>query len=337
MIKDLVSILIVTYNTQKITRQCIDSIFEHENQIDFEVILWDNASVDGSKEEFSNDSRIKYIYSEENLGFPEANNRALKLSQGEFILYLNSDTVCHSNSISKLLLQYKECLNLSRCALAPTLLNDDGTLQKSFFQFPTLIKTLIGALGLHSLASQIFSKLNPRSNFVNNFDAQDDLFDTDYAILACNLIKKEYIELVGFLDKNYFFYHDDCDFGYKLNGIGIQQKIFKGSKITHLGGKSSSSFDIFRVENYYKSILYFYFKYSSPRRYIIFGVLFAIVFLLRTIGSILRLRFSIAVPSSYVLQDQALFFPRVLWKSAIYTNASLIFAVWAVRKTLSKG
>ena len=337
MTKNLVSILIITYNTQKITSECIDSIFENEKQIDFEIILWDNASADGSKEKFSKDPRIKYIYSKQNLGFSKANNKALMHAQGEFILYLNSDTICHPNSLSNLLLCYKECLSSSRCALAPMLLNDDGTLQKSFFQFPSLIKTLIGALGLHRFSTQIVSKINPRSNFENIFNAQDHIFDTDYAILACNLIKKEYIELVDYMDINYFFYHEDCDFGYKLKKKGIQQKIFKGSKITHLGGKSSFSFDIFRIEHYYRSILYFFFKYSSPSRYFWFGFLFSIVFILRTIGSILRLRFSLAVPSNYVVQDKALFFPRAVWKSAIYTNASLIFSVWSIRKTLSKG
>lgn len=88
-----VSIIIVNYNTKALTSQCINSIYEKTQGISFEVILVDNASIDGSKEHFQSDSRVRYIYSEENLGFGRANNLGVSVASGQNILFLNPDTV----------------------------------------------------------------------------------------------------------------------------------------------------------------------------------------------------------------------------------------------------
>ena len=77
-----VSIIIVNYNTLKVTQECINSVFEKTQGIAFEVILVDNASTDCSKEHFSRDARIRYIYSSKNGGFGYANNRGMKMAKG---------------------------------------------------------------------------------------------------------------------------------------------------------------------------------------------------------------------------------------------------------------
>lgn len=331
-----VSVIIVTYNTQEMTAECIDSLCASERCLDFEIILWDNASSDGSRERFEVDARISYFYSCENLGFPEANNRALAHAKGEYVLFLNSDTICHPGSISSLLEQYECCLASSKCAIAPTLLNKDGSLQRSYFRYPTLSKTLVAGLGLHATAVSVVSRLLPKQSFELQFGAREKVFEVDYAILACNLIKREYVDRVDALDKNFFFYHDDCDFGYRLKRAGIQQKIFKGAQITHLGGQSSSSFDIFRLRNYYRSLIYFFFKHCSRKKFAIFAVFLTLLFIVRTIGALFFLRFSLAVPSTYVRQEKGVFFSRKIWRDAISTNLKIIFAPWSVRTINSR-
>ena len=94
-----VSIIIVNYNTLKVTAQCLDSIFRLTYGLSFEVILVDNASTDGSKEIFSQDKRIKYIYSDRNLGFGRANNLGFQTAAGEYIFLLNSDTILLNNAV----------------------------------------------------------------------------------------------------------------------------------------------------------------------------------------------------------------------------------------------
>ena len=87
-----VSIIIVNYNTCQMTKECIDSVFERTFGLDFEIILVDNGSTDGSKSQFEKDSRITYVYSEFNLGFGCANNLGYKFAKGDYVFLLNSDT-----------------------------------------------------------------------------------------------------------------------------------------------------------------------------------------------------------------------------------------------------
>ena len=94
-----VSIIIVNYNTYNLTHNCIESIIKNTCSISFEIILVDNASKDGSKEFFSKDNRIKYIYLEENIGFGRANNVGVEYASGNFLFFLNSDTLLVNNAI----------------------------------------------------------------------------------------------------------------------------------------------------------------------------------------------------------------------------------------------
>ena len=94
-----VSIIIVNYNTRQLTSNCIESIFKYTNGVSFEVILVDNASTDGSIDFFTNDERIIFISSKENLGFGRANNLGYKVAKGRYIFLLNSDTLLLNNAI----------------------------------------------------------------------------------------------------------------------------------------------------------------------------------------------------------------------------------------------
>ena len=87
-----VSVIIVNYNTQGLTSDCIESIIAQTSAVEYEIILVDNASTDGSKEVFAQDKRIKYIYSDQNLGFGRANNLGIREAKGRYLFFLNSDT-----------------------------------------------------------------------------------------------------------------------------------------------------------------------------------------------------------------------------------------------------
>ena len=94
-----VSIIIVTYNTCQMTGECIDSIIEHTRDVDYEIIVVDNASRDASKQTFSHDSRLTYIYNEENIGFGRANNIGAREAKGDYLFLLNSDTLLTNNAV----------------------------------------------------------------------------------------------------------------------------------------------------------------------------------------------------------------------------------------------
>ena len=97
-----VSIIIVNYNTLHVLRPCLDSIIEQTIGIDYEIIVVDNGSTDGSIEALSDDSRVTLIPTGENLGFGRANNKGLEQAKGEYIFFLNSETLLKNNAIKML-------------------------------------------------------------------------------------------------------------------------------------------------------------------------------------------------------------------------------------------
>ena len=94
-----VSVIIVNYNTLELTKQCVESLKAKTKGIQYEIIIVDNASNDGSQEYFRNDESIIYIYNKENLGFGRANNIGYRHSSGKYIFLLNSDTILENNAI----------------------------------------------------------------------------------------------------------------------------------------------------------------------------------------------------------------------------------------------
>lgn len=130
----LVSIVIVTYNNGRDIKNCLNSILS-QNEIPFEIILIDNNSSDKTvqivQKEFPG---VKLIVNSTNLGYAQANNQGISQSQGKYILLLNPDTQLADNTLAKMV-QFME-LNPQYSALAPKLLNPDGSVQASLRTFP---------------------------------------------------------------------------------------------------------------------------------------------------------------------------------------------------------
>ena len=84
-----VSIIIVNYNTKQLTKNCIESIIAKTSGVEYEIILVDNESSDGSQEVFASDKQIKFIEAGENLGFGKANNLGAQYAKGDYIFFLN--------------------------------------------------------------------------------------------------------------------------------------------------------------------------------------------------------------------------------------------------------
>ena len=138
----MISVIIVNYNTKELTFECIKSIYEHTKEIDFQIIVIDNASNDDSvhylKEKFP---FIDIIQSQSNLGFGMANNLGVKISKGDFLFFLNSDTKLIENSIKcfyDFFVQNERELNLG--ILGCKLINENFQPSSIGGQFPTTKK-----------------------------------------------------------------------------------------------------------------------------------------------------------------------------------------------------
>ena len=133
------SIIIINYNTFELTCKCIESVLTHTKELDFEIVLLDNASTENVpgtfKERFPN---IQFIQCETNLGFSKGNNLAIQSCKGEVILLLNSDTEVIDDSISE---SYRELMaDTNIGALTCKLIYPNGTVQHNCQSFPSFFK-----------------------------------------------------------------------------------------------------------------------------------------------------------------------------------------------------
>ncbi len=134
-----VSIIIVNYNTKELIKNCINSIYENTKDIDFEIIVSDNGSTDGSVEMLKNDfPNVILIENNANLGFGKANNNGLKVAKGEYIFYLNSDTVLLNNAVKMFYDYWEQNLQKDKIgALGANLLNEKLKITHSGEDFPS--------------------------------------------------------------------------------------------------------------------------------------------------------------------------------------------------------
>ena len=227
-----VSIIIVNYNTKDLTSQCIDSIYEKTQGVRFEIILVDNASTDGSKEVFEKDTRITYIYSDENLGFGRANNLGLSTTQGRNILFLNPDTILINNAI-KLLSDY---LDEHSCvgACGANLYDIDMGHALSYKRIFPGITSELSNLFFHIPEKIFFGK-----SWYHNFTSSP--ISTAYISGADLMIKKSILDKVGPFAPEFFMYYEETDLCFRIHKAGYKLISLPHAKIQHLEGKSFQS------------------------------------------------------------------------------------------------
>lgn len=225
-----VSVIIVNYNTQKMTAECIESIFEKTKGIAFEIILVDNASNDGSKEFFKKDRRIRYIYNDENLGFGKANNIGVDVAQGRNIFFLNSDTLLVNNAI-KILSDYLDSHGESGIC-GGNLFNSEMEPIHSFQMFyPTIMEELNELL--KCIPTALFK--TDRSQFNNTGQSKEVAYITG----ADLMIKKELIEKYGAFNSAFFMYFEETELCHRIKKAGYMIMSVPDAHIIHLCGKST--------------------------------------------------------------------------------------------------
>ncbi|MFH1601753.1 MAG: glycosyltransferase family 2 protein [Candidatus Shapirobacteria bacterium] len=224
------SIIIISFNTKKILGQCLKSILSSRDKLRKEIIIVDNASADDSlrivrKFQFSNSNfQIKLIKNKKNLGFAKANNQGIKIARGKNVLLLNSDTLVKKNSLSKLVKFAKKNKDLG--AVAPRLLNADGSVQPSCFRFPS-VKGAIKEFWLSKKNS--FSKYYPKTG-------QPALVEA--AVGAALLLPQKTIAKIGLLDERYFMYFEDLDYCRRIKKAGLKIYYLPQAEIVHIHGAS---------------------------------------------------------------------------------------------------
>lgn len=225
-----VSIIIVNYNTCRLTENCIKSIYEKTRDISFEVILVDNASKDGSKELFTKDSRILYVYLDDNIGFGRANNEGLKKAKGRNILFLNSDTLLINNAI-KILSDYLDN-NYRVGAVGGNLYSNQGVPLHSYRRLSPI------AFELNTMLANIPSKIFFGRNEEHNHTERPIVVNT--IVGADLMVKKMILEKLSGFDPRFFMYCEETDLCHRIRKLGYKIVSVPKSKIVHLEGASFS-------------------------------------------------------------------------------------------------
>jgi len=229
------SIIIVNWNSAELLKQCLESVFLNTHSITFEVVVIDSGSYDGCDIMLARDfPKVRFIQSPQNLGFARANNRALRVSTGDHVLFLNPDTKIVGPAINLMLVRLA---SLSRPgALGCRLLNSDLTVQTSCIQsYPTLLNQL---LNWNVLRTQW-----PKSRLWGMaplFQAASGAQPVEAISGACLLVRREALERVGCFTEEYFMYAEDIDLCYKLNQAGYTNYYVPDATVIHYGGSSSN-------------------------------------------------------------------------------------------------
>ena len=271
-----VSIIIVNYNTCEITKNCLTSIYEKTKEINFEIIVSDNGSKDGSIEMIRTGfPEVSLIENNANLGFGTANNRALAVAKGKYVFYLNSDTILLNNAVKIFFDHWENAVDKDTIgALGANLLDTQRHIIHSYGDFPDIdsvmkdtIKALYGTSKL-TLLNVLFRK--QISSYNQNSSEKKILGEVD-SIIGADLFLKN--DEHAYFDEHYFMYCEETDLQYRLARQGKKRLLIDGPKIIHLNGASSKKempdtvriFSTFSFINYNLSRIYFFRKHGVNR------------------------------------------------------------------------
>ncbi len=247
------SVIIVSYNVKYFLEQCLISVHKASEEIDCEIFVVDNNSADEScsmvKNEFPG---IKLIRNHTNRGFSAANNQAIKLAKGKFILILNPDTIVEKETFHK-------CINFMKdhpdAGVVGVRMIDGKSrfLPESKRGIPDPATAFYKMIGL----SYLFPKSKRLNKYHLGFLDERKTNKVDIISGAFMFIRKEAVLKTGLLDEDYFMYGEDIDYSYRVLKAGFNNYYFPETTIIHLKGQSTSKTDIKVSIAFYKAMMIF--------------------------------------------------------------------------------
>jgi GT2 family glycosyltransferase len=229
-----VSIVIVSFNTRDVLRECLQAVERESSGLDVEVLVVDNHSSDGSPEMIESDfPHVRLFRSEVNLGFGSANNIALKVARGRYTVLLNSDAFLQPNSLH---LAFQHMEKHPEVGLAGgRLVGRDFAWQPSARMFPSIRTDLFVLTGL--------AAKYPKSKTFGSFDrtwADQSLpSEVDWVPGAFSIIRADALAEIGHFDPEFFLYSEEVDLCRRIKNAGYQIWYWPDIVVVHIGGESS--------------------------------------------------------------------------------------------------
>lgn len=250
------SIIIISWNTKEFLKKCLDSIYKNQENLNLEIIVVDNNSKDETiemiKQEFKD---VKLISNNQNRGFSFANNQAIKIATGYYILLLNPDTEILNGSLTKSIEFFK---NHDDCgAMGAKLLWPDKSIQPSVRHFPTFWPIFL----MFIKAPKFFKKIKSIDNYLFvDFDYSKTQV-VDQIMGAFMMIPKKVIDEIGLLDERFFIWFEEVDLCKRIKLSN--RSVFYNPKVEviHYGGKSFAQEKIVKKQFlFFKSAMSYFLK-----------------------------------------------------------------------------
>ncbi len=280
------SIVIVNYNVKLLLEQCLLSVEKACANIESEIFVVDNASTDGSDLYFNNRfEKIAFQWNKENVGFAKANNSVIDKVSGDYILFLNPDTIVPVNC-------FDECIDFfvkhSDCgALGVRMIDENGTyLKESKRGFPDPKTSFYKMIGLHRLfpTSRVFAK------YYEGHLSENKSNHVDVLSGAFMMLSKDALRNVKGFDEDFFMYGEDIDLSCRIIQSGFKNYYFADTTITHYKGKSTSYKSASYTKHFYDAMKIFVKKYFFGKKLTMY-FLFAGIEFGRAIANFKRLLF----------------------------------------------
>jgi O-antigen biosynthesis protein len=305
------SVIIVNYNVKYFLEQCLKSVFNASKNLSMEVIVVDNNSVDGSQEMVREKfPEVILIDNKENLGFSKANNQAIKISKGKYVLLLNPDTVVEHDTFSKVVLFMNEHPDAG--GLGVKMLDGNGKfLPESKRGLPTPAAAFYKIFGL----SALFPKSKTFGKYHLGYLNKDEIHEVEVLSGAFLLMRAKTLEKSGLLDEDFFMYGEDIDISYRIIKAGYKNYYFPETRIIHYKGESTKKSSINYVFVFYNAMIIFARKHFSKKNAKLFSFF---------INLAIYFRASLAISNRFV--------KRVFWPvfdfALIYTGYFFIKNYW---------
>ena len=249
------SIIIVSYNTKKLLDNCIESIYKTQKG-EYEIIVVDNNSKDGSTELSVKYPNVHWIINCENKGFGYANNQGVRVSSYENIWLLNSDTILEKNILPELELFMQEHPNCG--GISPSILYADKSPQITYGNFPTILYYWLNACSLirllpHTIKSKLLLGLPVYFK---------DVKEVSHIVGVSMFIRKSAFNKVNGFDENFFLYFEETDLCDRMRKAGYSFYVLPYIYVLHLLSKSSPT-SFFKIKHLLRSRIYYFKKRNA--------------------------------------------------------------------------
>lgn len=290
----LLSVIIVNYNVKYCLEYCLTSVTKAMANLEGEIFVVDNNSTDGSKNFFCNKfPGVNFIWNTENMGFARANNLALLRASGQYVLFLNPDTIVSEDCFEKCITFIQSKSNRVACGVK--MINGNGKfLKESKRAFPTPVTSLYKLSGLSDLfpKSKIFSKYH--LGFLN----ENENHEVDVLAGAFIMLPKKILDKVGSFDETFFMYGEDIDLSFRIQEAGYKNFYFAETSIIHFKGESTKKGSLNYVKMFYKAMSVFVKKhYGSAKAGMLNFPIQVAIFLRALLSALARFVKWIGLPS----------------------------------------